>query len=192
MRAVPWWLVTLRLLMAPGVLLLTFNHLRGWWLTTAILLALVSDIYDGRIARHYGVATEGLRRYDSVSDTIFYVSVAVSAWMLERAALVAVASLLIAIALIEASRYVFDFLKFRREASYHMWSAKLWGLLLACSSCVLLGWGVGGPLLKTTLIVGIISDLEGLAISIALPRWAHDVPTIFHALRLREGATQES
>lgn len=170
--------------------MLALTHHRGLWLVIAIFLALVSDIYDGRIARHYGVATEALRRYDSVCDTIFYLAVAVSAWIVERAALVAVAKLLIPIAVLEVVRYGFDFLKFRREASYHMWSAKLWGLFLAFSSCALLGWGLGGLLLKTTLIVGIVSDLEGLAISMVLPRWAHDVPTIFHALRLREEATQ--
>ena len=192
MRALPWWLVTLRLLLAPAVLLLTFNHLRGWWLTAAILVSLVSDIYDGRIARHYGVATEALRRYDSICDTIFYLSVAVSAWILERTALIAVANLLIAVAVLELVRYAFDFVKFRREASYHMWSAKLWGLFLAVSSCALLGWGVDGALLRTTLIIGILSDLEGLAISMVLPRWAHDVPTVFHALRMREQVMQQS
>jgi len=192
MRALPWWLVTLRLLLAPAVLLLALNHLRGWWLTAAILVALVSDIYDGRIARHYGVATEALRRYDSICDTIFYLSIAVSAWILERAALVAVAKLLITLAVLEVVRYAFDFVKFRREASYHMWSAKVWGLFLAFSSCALLGWGIGGPLLRTTLIIGIISDLEGLAISIVLPTWTHDVPTILHAMRLREQVMQQS
>lgn len=192
MRALPWWLVTLRLLLAPAVLLLALNHLRTWWLTAAILIALVSDIYDGRIARHYGVATEAMRRYDSICDTIFYLSVAVSAWILEREALLAVARLLIALAVLEVVRYAFDFVKFRREASYHMWSAKLWGLFLAFSSCALLGWGVGGALLRATFIVGIISDLEGLAISMVLPRWAHDVPTIFHAMRLREETMQQS
>jgi hypothetical protein len=40
--------------------------------------------------------------------------------------------------------------------------------------------------LRTTLIIGMISDLEGMAISVVLPRWAHDVPTVFHAMRLRQ------
>lgn len=190
MRLLPLLLVTLRLLLGPAVVFLALTHRRGLWLVIAIVLALLSDIYDGRIARHYGVATEALRRYDSICDTIFYLSVAVSAWIVERAALVAVAKWLIAVATLEVIRYVFDFVKFRREASYHMWSAKLWGLFLAFSSCALLGWGIGGMLLKMALIIGIVSDFEGLAISMVLQRWAHDVPTIFHALRLREEATQ--
>ena len=191
MRTLPFWLVTLRLLLGPGVVLLSLHHRRGFWLVVPIALALISDIYDGRIARDYGVATANLRRYDSVADTTFYVCVAVSAWILERELLIAVAKLLIAIALLEAFRYLFDFLKFRREASYHMWSAKLWGLFLAASASGLLGWSIAGTLLRVTLIIGIISDLEGLAISMVLPRWAHDVPTIFHAACLRKELVRE-
>jgi phosphatidylglycerophosphate synthase len=139
MRALPFWLVTLRLLLGPGLVLLALNHRRGLWLVIPIAAALISDIYDGRIARHYGVATAGLRRYDSIADTIFYLCVAISAGILEREALIAVAKLLVAIAILEAFRYTLDFLKFRREASYHMWSAKLWGLFLAASASALLG-----------------------------------------------------
>lgn len=185
MRVLPAWLITLRLFLGPAVVLLAVNQRRGTWIVFAVLAALTADIFDGRIARRYGVATEALRRYDSIADTIFYLSVAVSAWILERQALLEVAALLIALGVLEAARYLFDFLKFRREASYHLWSAKLWGLFLAASASALLGCGFGGALLRMTLIIGIISDLEGLAISAALPEWAHDVPTIFHAMRLR-------
>jgi len=34
---------------------------------------------------------------------------------------------------------------------------------------------------------GILADSEALSISIVLPRWKNDVPTIFHALRMRNG-----
>ena len=37
---------------------------------------------------------------------------------------------LAALVVLELTRYAFDFVKFRREASYHMWSSKLWGVLL--------------------------------------------------------------
>jgi phosphatidylglycerophosphate synthase len=191
MRALPFLLVTIRSLLGPGLVLLALEHRRGLWLVIPIAAALISDIYDGRIARHYGVATAGLRRYDSIADTIFYVCVAMSAWILEREALIAVAKLLVAIATLEAFRYTLDFVKFRREASYHMWSAKLWGLFLAASASALLGWGIAGLLLRTALIIGIISDLAGVAISVVLPRWTHDVATIFHAIKLRKDLTRD-
>jgi len=35
------------------------------------------------------------------------------------------------------------------------------------------------------IVLGIVADLEGLAISCTLKAWKNDVPSIFHALRLR-------
>jgi CDP-diacylglycerol--glycerol-3-phosphate 3-phosphatidyltransferase len=34
-------------------------------------------------------------------------------------------------------------------------------------------------------LLGIVSDLEGLAVSLVLPEWRHDVPSLVHAWRLR-------
>jgi hypothetical protein len=35
------------------------------------------------------------------------------------------------------------------------------------------------------MILGLIAQVEGLLISVALPVWTHDVPTLIHALRIR-------
>jgi len=35
------------------------------------------------------------------------------------------------------------------------------------------------------IVIGVIADMEGLLISITLRSWCHDVPSIFHALRIR-------
>jgi hypothetical protein len=86
------------------------------------------------------------------------------------------------------ARYVYDFRKFGREASYHMWSSKLWGITLVLAFYALLVFGQAGWLVALAIYVGIAADLEGLAISSVLPRWRTDVRTIFHALSLRAEA----
>jgi CDP-diacylglycerol--glycerol-3-phosphate 3-phosphatidyltransferase len=50
---------------------------------------------------------------------------------------------------------------------------------------MLLARGVDGWAFSLAVCVGIVADLEGLAISIALDRWQSNVPSIVHALRLR-------
>jgi len=35
-------------------------------------------------------------------------------------------------------------------------------------------------------VFGIISNIEGIAIKLLLPSWKHDVPSVWHALRLRQ------
>jgi CDP-diacylglycerol--glycerol-3-phosphate 3-phosphatidyltransferase len=83
-------------------------------------------------------------------------------------------------------RHIFDFAKFGRDVAYHAWSSKLWGLSLALALVLLMGFGVGQPFVGVTVTLGLIAQIEGLLISVALPVWTHDVPTLIHALRIRK------
>jgi CDP-diacylglycerol--glycerol-3-phosphate 3-phosphatidyltransferase len=42
-----------------------------------------------------------------------------------------------------------------------------------------------GPLLWIALFIGAVSELEGILISLILPRWTHDVKSVKTALELR-------
>ena len=156
-----------------------------------IAVALLSDVYDGIIARKLGIETAALRRYDSVADTIFYLAVFFAIWILFPALIAANALLLALLFFLEIARYIFDLIKFRREASYHMWSAKAWGLLIAAAAIALLGFGQTS-LFQAAVIVGIICDLEGLVISCLLQAPATNVKTFVHAVRMRQAATAKT
>jgi hypothetical protein len=56
---------------------------------------------------------------------------------------------------------------------------------LALALILLLAFNISGWILRTAIWLGIISDIEGLAISIVLPVWSHDIRSIAHALRAR-------
>ena len=86
---------------------------------------------------------------------------------------------------LELIRYAFDYAKFRREASYHMWSSKAWGLALFVCFFSLLALGKGGWPVALATYLGIAADLEGLAISVTLRKWKTDVPSVYHAIQLR-------
>jgi hypothetical protein len=49
-------------------------------------------------------------------------------------------------------------------------------------------FGSSGAVVSLAIYVGIIADVEGLLISLVLPRWQADVPSIVHALRERRAA----
>jgi CDP-diacylglycerol--glycerol-3-phosphate 3-phosphatidyltransferase len=78
-----------------------------------------------------------------------------------------------------------DLSKFGREASYHMWSAKLWAVVLYLAFFMILVLGQDGAWVTAALLLGIVSDLEGLSASLVLPEWRHDVPSLVHAWRSR-------
>ena len=156
-------------------------------LAGCLLIAFLSDIFDGVIARRLGVATANLRRLDSIADSIVYLSALWAAWVLHPGVIVHNAVLLVVLVVLECTRYVLDFWKFAREASYHMWSSKLWGIALFTAFVAVFALDDPGILPSTAIVIGVVADVEGILISLTLPSWRHDVPSIFHALRIRAG-----
>ena len=76
----PLALTLLRLALAPLMVLLSERPhplLFGLILTAAVL----SDIFDGILARRLGVATPSLRRLDSAVDVVFYLAVGFALWL---------------------------------------------------------------------------------------------------------------
>jgi phosphatidylglycerophosphate synthase len=181
----PRALTTSRVLLGAIIVALAYSRSSGAALVACVIVALVSDIFDGILARRYGVETAELRRYDSIADTIFYAGVMWATWVLYPSVVRERAALLVGLLALEITRYIFDWMKFRREASYHSLLAKAWGLALAGTVIGLLGWGYAGVPLTAALVLGIVVDTEGLLISLLLPRWHHDVKSVLHAWRIR-------
>lgn len=186
-RATPWGLVVLRAMLAPMVVWAAWQLVHpGPWLGIMIALACVSDIYDGVLARRWGTVTPGLRRADTIADTAFYLAVLAAVMMRHWPAIRGRIGLLAVLLSLEALRLAFDWMKFHRMASYHTYTAKVWGLLLAIATIALLCFNRAPWLVTIALAWGILCDLEGLAISALLPNWAHDVKTIARAMELRK------
>jgi CDP-diacylglycerol--glycerol-3-phosphate 3-phosphatidyltransferase len=184
-RQLPLALTALRALLAPVLVVMALFHPDRVLFGACLVAALVSDFLDGVLARRMGVATPLLRRLDSIADSLFYAGALFAAWHLYPAFVEAYLAPLLVLLGLEAARYAFDLVKFRREASYHMWSSKLWGILLFVAFFSLLALGSPGISFALAIYVGIVADLEGLLISVLLPEWRSDVPSFLHALRLR-------
>ena len=179
-------MIIVRALLGPA-LFLTARHLATPepWLGIMIGAGFISDVYDGILARRWGTARAALRGADSAADTVFYLGVLAAIverhWPVLRDRLWLLAALLA----LEALRLVFDWIKFRRMASYHSYASKAWGVLLAVSTLALLCFDRGFWLVTLALIMGIFCDLEGLAMSLVLPQWTHDVKSLRRAIELR-------
>ena len=186
--SIPILLTALRGLLAPVVLGLSLYAPRPEAFAACLVVAFLSDIFDGVLARRLGVATANLRRLDSAADTLFYAACVFAAWRLYPSAITDRLMPLSVLAVLEATRYAVDFLKFRREASYHMWSSKIWGIALFVGFFSLLVFGSTGAAVSCAIYVGIVADIEGLVISMLLSRWKADVPSFVHALRERRSA----
>lgn len=185
---IPLALTLFRLALAPGLLLLGRDPDSRLLFGVCLVGALLSDVFDGILARRLGVSTPGLRRLDSLTDTVFYLAASLAIWRLSPDVIREHAQALWLLLALELGRYAFDAWKFRREASYHMWSSKLWGLALFLAFFSVLALGRNDATVDGAIWLGIVADCEGLAISLVMPRWQSDVPSLFHAWRLRSAS----
>ena len=189
LRHLPWLLIGYRALAGVAMAaLLCAGALRDWMVLALMVSAVLSDYYDGRIARALGVATPALRSADSTADTLFHLALAWATWVLHGDVVRAHAGVLAAALGSLAAWYALDLLRWRRPAGFHAWSAKLLGLCLLVWVVLLYGRGDAGWWTTATLALATASHIEGMAISLLLRRHVSDVPTVVHALRLR--ATQ--
>lgn len=184
MTRIPLALTLLRLALTPLMVALSNGPhpaLSGVILTTAFL----SDIFDGVLARRLGVATPFLRRLDSAVDIVFYLGVGCALWRLRPEAIRPHYVLLATVVSLELLNLVIARIKYGRKASYHLWSAKAWGIALFVGALALLSFSGGSAWFALMLWPGVIENLEGLAVTGALPVWTHDVPTFMHARRMK-------
>jgi len=186
-KRVPIALVCLRALCVAAMLTAGITRARGIVLAIIVSVAFVSDVFDGIIARRLGVATPGLRRADTIVDTAFYIGAALTLLLRTPGVVWASRYGVALLVVLEGIRLFVDRRKFGRMAAYHMWSAKAWGLALWLGFCEAFLTGRPGPLFRLAVGLGIAADLEGLAASRVLSRWTHDVPTVWHAVRIERG-----
>jgi CDP-diacylglycerol--glycerol-3-phosphate 3-phosphatidyltransferase len=179
-------MVLSRALLGPFIVVLSWRLQRPEVLLGIIIAAaFLSDVFDGILARRWGTATAALRIGDSIADTIFYFGVLAAIILRHCPVLWQRADWLATLLVLELIRMVFDWVKYRRISSYHTYAAKLWGISLAAASIALLCFNRGYRLLTLAIFLGILCDLEGLAISLVLRRWTHDVRSLRAALKLR-------
>jgi len=185
LRRVPLLLTAIRALLGPCVVASAYLWPHSALLVTCVTIAFLSDVFDGVVARRLCIATANLRRLDSIADSIFYLCALWAVWVLHPDVVRANLGPLVALAILEGARYMLDLWKFGREASYHMWSSKLWGIALFAAFVAMFASEDPAFLPMLAIAVGIIADVEGVLISFTLRSWRHDVPSIFHALRIR-------
>lgn len=185
----PWLMAAARAVLGPIVILGQACQWSGAALASLIVIALFSDIFDGVLARRWHCDTPAVRLFDSMADTAFYLCTAAALWLRYPHLWKTHALLFSSLLTLEITRFLYDFAKFGKPASYHSYLAKSWGLLLAISIVTAFLTPHAEILIAAALLLGILCDLEGLAMSILLPTWHRDVKTFRHAYRLRTEKT---
>jgi phosphatidylglycerophosphate synthase len=154
---------------------------------TLFSLGLLSDILDGVIARRLQVASQKLRRLDSLIDQLFFLLVTLAVFNKWPAFFTHNAAKILILVSTECAAYLLCLLKFRREVATHAISSKLWSLVLFATLVQVLLTGNSTNLFNVCFYLGLVTRLEIIGIILLLRGWTHDVPSLYHAYLVRRG-----
>ncbi len=188
---IPWLLVGLRVAIAPMLLLDALDRQTSAWFLMGYILAILSDIFDGILARRWQVSTPRLRQADSWADIWLFLCLALCTWLVYPQVIMAFRTpLLIAIAA-QFMLFTISLIKFQKFPSFHTYTAKAWGLMLLVATIGLFGFGYIHTL-WLAIAACLLNTLEEIIMTLILPKWQCDILSVFHALKLRRTLRWES
>jgi len=189
MKNIPYLLIAIRFLFAPVIFFLAFTIAEEsrFIILSLMFIGLLTDIFDGIIARKVGVSSEKLRRLDSQVDLVFWLSLGFAAYFINTELIKSQWKNISLIFIMEALCYIISFIKFKKETCTHAFLSKMWGLSLLISFTYLIGFQQVGWAFYLTIILGFVSHLDVILIILILPKWQYDVPSFYHAWKIRKG-----
>lgn len=184
-QRIPWLMAGARGALGPVMILGARAQWNGLTLAAIVVTALLSDIFDGVLARRWKCDTAAVRLFDSMSDIVFYAGCAMALWLRFPATLRNFAFPISAVGSLEALCLGLSLIRFGKLPSYHSYLAKTWGLVLASALVASFLTRPTAAWLVPALGLGALSSLEGIAMSLIMPMWKQDVKTLAVAWRLR-------
>lgn len=184
----PYALIVFRVLLAPAVIYLAYNYPEASPLIVlACFLAIVSDFFDGYIARKKGVSNNKLRVNDSRADMVYWAATFWCVWVLHPE-LVKDKAIWIAVVLgLEFVPNIIYQVRFKKQSATHAYLAKLWGLTLLTAIVFLFGFNISGFPFMLTLVIGSLAQIERVLIALILPHSTSDIPSVYHAWLIKKG-----
>ena len=173
-RHLPFALTTLRLLLGPIALACALVGVTRFIYLPILIIATLSDIFDGVLARKFGVATPALRRYDSITDIIYYLFILAVAWLLCKPVIAANLWLIALMLASEAGAISICLIRFGKFPATHSFLAKFYGLCLLAGLIALLVFNTG-----SWAIVALVTNSEIIAMHLIAKSPPVDVPCIF-------------
>ncbi|MCX2485440.1 CDP-alcohol phosphatidyltransferase family protein [Pedobacter sp. MR2016-24] len=186
---IPALLIYSRLVFSVLILLLSINQPSQFRLIINILLitGLISDIFDGIIARKLNVSTVRLRRLDSAVDQVFWISAMVAAYIVCTPFFQVNMVLLMLLFSMEGLTYLISYIRFKKEVATHAISSKIWTLTILATLVQIIATCDSSWLFMVCVYAGMITRLEIIAILFTLRNWENDIPSLYHAIQIRQG-----
>ncbi|MBA4852256.1 CDP-alcohol phosphatidyltransferase family protein [Emticicia sp. BO119] len=188
MNYIPTILLYSRLVFTLVIILLSFVHVpySNIIVLSLMHLGVISDIFDGIIARKLNISTQDFRVQDTLFDLSFYLSIVYFIYQFKPDVIADNIILISGILTLEASMYLISLIRFQKLPSPHDIGSKFWALYLLVEFSLLL-LKQSGIHFTIALSIGLLVHFNRVLIYILLKKWDHDIPTAYHAVLLRKG-----
>ncbi|MDG1432674.1 MAG: CDP-alcohol phosphatidyltransferase family protein [Saprospiraceae bacterium] len=151
-----------------------------------LYIGIITDIFDGIIARKLEISTDSFRVQDTVIDLLFYLAVLGYIAASNFQIIIDNKILIIIVLSLETFMYLISITRFKKLPSPHALLSKLWGIYIVVEFTLLL-LKVEGSHFQIALCFGILVHLDRVLIYSILKKWDHDIPSSYHAFLVRKG-----
>jgi Phosphatidylglycerophosphate synthase len=185
---IPKLLLYSRLFFALLIITITIYPLLNSKIIVLVImyLGIVTDVFDGLIARELNISTENFRVLDTVFDLLFYFTIFFFIISVNHHVFLDNKIVISIILFLEFLMYTISMIRFGKLPSPHAILSKFWGLYIITEFSLIL-CQVKGNHFFISLIIGILVHLDRVLIYILIRNWEHDVLSSYHALRIRQG-----
>ncbi len=187
LHKIPHALLYSRLVVAILIIICSFTAVSPTIIVALSIYAILSDVFDGIIARQLKISTVEMRQLDTKIDTVFWFSclfyICITHSQFLKTHLLQISILVFS----ELFIIAFGFLKFEERISYHTIFSKFWALLLLWFFIDLLLNNTCHYSFIISFWYGVFVQFEILMIAIILKHNQTDVPGFFKAMKLRKG-----
>jgi phosphatidylglycerophosphate synthase len=184
-HALPNLITVTRLVGSPGLVILAAAGHASWLAGWAVALIL-TEWLDGFLARRLHATSTLGARLDSIADAFFYLSLLIAVVILRPELMWRETAWIASAILSYWLSWLACWLKFRGPPSYHNWTAKSAWVVVGVGTIWLLASGQPWPF-RLAMACVVLANLESIGITLVLPEDRVDVPSLYHAVRLRRG-----
>ena len=181
---IPNIISALRLAATPVLLVLAWLGQReafAWLLVAALL----SDIVDGAIARHFKFTSELGARLDSTADLLLFGVAAYGIWAFHPQLVSEHAGAFLLVLGLWIGGSLAGFLRYGRMASFHTFLSRATAYALGGFIAVLFLWGFNAWLFRAGVGLAVVSQIEEFILLAMLPNWTPNVGGLYRLLKNR-------
>jgi len=181
---IPNLLSLLRLLGAPVCIALAHLNQPTWFFVVMAFM-IMSDWVDGKIAIWFNLRSTFGARLDSTADAMMYAAVLYGMWWLKWPMVREEAPWIVMALVSYVVTSAAGLWKFGRWPSYHTRAAKTSWFLMGLAILAVFADFSRWPL-RIAMIAVTLTNIEATLITCILPAWVTDLPSLWHAFRLKK------